>query len=594
VRGRIPEEILTRIRERANIVEIVGAHVGLRRVGRNHIGLCPFHSEKTPSFTVNDDRGIFHCFGCGVGGNVFSFLMRLEGTPFPEIVERLARQYGVELPERGEDDPALRQREALFRMNDQVARFFHRYLWDSAEAAPARDYLEERGIGREVADRFLLGYAPARSDALVRKLRDGGQSLESAVRLGLIRERREGGGHYDLFRARLTFPITDSSGRVVGFGSRSVPGTPSATGDLPKYLNSPETPLYRKGSHLYGLAVARDAIRRADRVLVVEGYFDVLALAQAGIGHVVASLGTALTLGQLEVVKRFTRNVVAFFDGDNAGRAAAEKSLPIFFEAGLWGRAAFLPGADDPDTFVRREGTDAVLALIGRAIPLFEFYLDRVVGPESSPAERAMVAQRVSGWLAKITDPFEYDIAARTAAQRLGLAEEMLRKQGGRPVATKSAAPNASKAPGPEGLLVEIMLASPAAIARVAEADVVALFADAQLRALAEEMIALARQGGSSDAATLLMRLDEATAARVAARLVGGGATTEEQGDAEADSTMTRLVDDCVAALRERAARHDRQELLRRIRAAEGEGDVAAIVEAQRELEHLKRGGARP
>jgi DNA primase len=377
VRGRIPEEILTRIRERANIVEIVGAHVGLRRVGRNHIGLCPFHSEKTPSFTVNEDRGIFHCFGCGAGGNVFSFLMRLEGTPFPEIVERLARQYGVELPERGEDDPALRQREALFRMNDQVARFFHRYLWDSAEAAPARDYLEERGIGREVADRFLLGYAPARADSLVRKLRDGGQSLESAVRLGLIRERREGGGHYDLFRARLTFPITDSSGRVVGFGSRSVPGTPSATGDLPKYLNSPETPLYRKGSHLYGLAGARDAIRRADRVLVVEGYFDVLALAQAGIGHVVASLGTALTLGQLEVVKRFTRNVVAFFDGDNAGRAAAEKSLPIFFEAGLWGRAAFLPGADDPDTFVRREGADAALALIGRAIPLFEFYLDR-------------------------------------------------------------------------------------------------------------------------------------------------------------------------------------------------------------------------
>jgi DNA primase len=594
VRGRIPEDILTRIRERANIVEIVGAQVGLRRVGRNHVGLCPFHAEKTPSFTVNEDRGIYHCFGCGAGGNVFSFLMRLEGTPFPEIVERLARQYGVELPEHGEDDPALRQREALFRLNDQVARFFHRYLWDAAEAAPARDYLEERGIGREIADRFLLGYAPARSDALVRKLREGGQSLESAVRLGLIRERREGGGHYDLFRARLIFPITDSSGRVVGFGSRSVPGTPSATGDLPKYLNSPETPLYRKGSHLYGLAVARDAIRRADRVLVVEGYFDVLALAQGRIGHVVASLGTALTLGQLEVVKRFTRNVVAFFDGDNAGRAAAEKSLPIFFEAGLWGRAAFLPGSDDPDTFVRREGAEAALALIGRAIPLFEFYLDRVVGPESSPAERAMVAQRVSGWLAKITDPFEYDITARAAAERLGLGEEMLRKQGGRPAAAKAAAPAATKAPGPEGLLVELMLASPAAIARVADAEVVALFAEPQLRALAEEMITCARQGGSGDAATLLMRLDEPTAARVAARLVGGEETTEEHGDAEADSTMMRLVDDCVAALRERAARHDRQALVRRIRAAEGEGDVAAVVEAQRELEHLKRGGARP
>ncbi len=602
MRGRIPEDVLTQVRERANIVEIVGAHVGLRRVGRNHVGLCPFHAEKTPSFTVNDDRGIFHCFGCGAGGNVFSFLMRLEGTPFPEIVERLARQYGVELPERGEDDPALRQREALFRLNDQAARFFHRYLWDSAEAAPARAYLEERGIGREIADRFLLGYAPARSDVLVRKLRESGRSLEAAVRLGLVRERRDGGGHYDLFRARLTFPITDSSGRVVGFGSRSVPDTPSAGGDLPKYLNSPETPLYRKGSHLYGLAVARDAIRRADRVLVVEGYFDVLALAQAGIGHVVASLGTALTLGQLEVVKRFTRNVIAFFDGDAAGRAAAEKSVPTFFEAGLWGQAAFLPSGDDPDTFVRRDGADAALALLARATPLFEFYLDRAVGPASTPAERAAVAQRVAGWLARITDPFEYDIAARAAAERLGLAEELLRRQPGRPAAGRPAATPSAKAPGPEGMLIELMLASPVAVARVDAADVVALFADPLLRELAEEMLALGRRGGTVDAAMLLTRLDDSMAARIAARLVGGGTAgnetrqegTETHAEAEAESTMMKLVDDCVAALRDRASRADRQALLRRIRAAEGEGNVAAVVEAQRELDHLKRGAIRP
>ena len=200
----------------------------MKRVGRNHIGLCPFHSEKTPSFTVNEDRGIFHCFGCGAGGNVFSFLMRLEAAPFPEVVERLANRYGVALPERGEDDPNLRRREALFRLNEQAARFFQRVLWDSDGAAPARAYLEERGIGREVAERFLLGYAPPGSDVLVRKLRESGRSLEAAAQLGLVAARRDGGGHYDRFRARLMFPITDSSGRVVGFGSRSVPGTPSA------------------------------------------------------------------------------------------------------------------------------------------------------------------------------------------------------------------------------------------------------------------------------------------------------------------------------------------------------------------------------
>ncbi|MBI3768203.1 MAG: DNA primase [Deltaproteobacteria bacterium] len=588
MRGRIPEDVLLQVRERANIVEVVGAHVGLRRVGRNHVGLCPFHAEKTPSFTVNEDRGIFHCFGCGAGGNVFSFLTRLEALPFPEIVERLARRYGVTLPERDEDDPALRQREGLFRLNEQAARFFQRVLWDSTAAAPARAYLEERGIGREVSERFLLGYAPAGSDVLVRKLRAGGRFLESAVQLGLVAERRDKGGHYDRFRARLMFPITDSSGRVVGFGSRSVPGTPSAGGDLPKYINSPETPLYRKGAHLYGLALARDAIRRADRALVVEGYFDVLALAQAGIGHVVASLGTALTLAQLQVLKRFTRNVIAFFDGDAAGQAAAEKSLPTFLEAGLWGHAAFLPAGDDPDTFVRREGQDAALALLARATPLLEFYLDRAVVPTSTPAERAQVAQRVAGWLGKIGDPFEYDITVRRAAEHLGLGEEMLRRQPVR-AAGRPATPATTKAPGPEALLVELMLANPAAIARVDAGDGVALFTDPLFRSLADEIVATARRGDPVDPATLLSRLDDATAARIAGRLLED---TTTDGDGR-DVTLTKLVDDCLAKLRADATLPVRQALLRRIRVAEMDGDVAAVEEAQRELEQVKRSAAR-
>ncbi len=587
MRGRIPESVLTDLRERANIVEIVGAHVGLRRVGRNHVGLCPFHAEKTASFTVNEDRGIFHCFGCGAGGNVFSFLTRLEGAPFREVVERLANRYGVVLPERGEEDPALRQREGLFRLNEQVARFFQRYLWDATEAAAARAYLEERGIGRAVAERFVLGWSPQGGEVLARKLRETG-ALDGAVRLGLVGERRGGGGHYDRFRARVMFPITDSSGRVVGFGSRSVPGTPSASGDLPKYLNSPETPLYRKGAHLYGLAVARDAIRRADRAVVVEGYFDVLALVEAGVGHAVASLGTALTVQQLQVLKRFTRNVIAFFDGDDAGRAAAEKSLPTFLEAGLWGHAAFLPTGDDPDTFVRREGKDAALALLTRAAPLLEFYLDRAVTPTSTPAERAAVAARVAGWLAKITDPFEYDITVRRAAERLGLGEAMLRRQPTAPKPTRIA-PVSTKAPGPEALLVELMLTSPAAVSRVDAADAVALFTDTMLRSLAEEIVTTVRRGDAVDAAALLTRLDDATAARIAGRLVAEA----PDSDADAEATVGRLVDDCIAALRARATLPDRQALLRRIRAAEMEGDVATVVEAQRELEELKRSATR-
>jgi DNA primase len=233
MRGRIPEQTLTEVRDRANIVEIVGAYVGLKRVGRNQVGLCPFHAEKSPSFTVNDERGIFHCFGCGAGGNVFTFLMKLENATFPEVVERLARRYGITLPERGEDDPAIRHREALFQLNDKAAKFFQRYLWDAAEAEAARAYLGERGISRTTADHFVLGYAPGGGEVLARRLRDasasdpelgkGGRPLVLAEQLGLVSARRDGNGHYDRFRGRIIFPITDSAGRVVGFGSRAVP-----------------------------------------------------------------------------------------------------------------------------------------------------------------------------------------------------------------------------------------------------------------------------------------------------------------------------------------------------------------------------------
>ncbi len=605
MRGLIPEEILSELRDRANIVEVVSGHVGLRKVGRNHVGLCPFHAEKTPSFTINEDRGIFHCFGCGAGGNVFGFLMRLESLAFPEVVERLARRYGVTLPERGEDDPALRVRESLFRLNEKTAGFFQRYLWESADAQVGRAYLEERGINRATAERFQLGFAPESGEALVRRMRSAGVAPELAERLGLIGARR-GGGHFDRFRGRVMFPITDASGRVVGFGSRSVPGTTSERRDLPKYLNSPETPLYRKGSHLYGLAVAREAIRTVDRVLVVEGYFDVLALAEAGVAHVVASLGTALTLAQLQVLRRFTRNIVAFFDGDAAGEKAAEKALALFLEAGLWGHAAFLPAGDDPDTFVRREGAAAVETLLGRAKPLLEFYLDRKVAPASTPAERAVIAQEIATWLAKITDPFEYDITVRRAAERLGIGEEMLRgkstTRGTLNATTSRGAPppwrrtgderrdDRGAAPGPprdagttpaETLLLELMVSDPVAAERVDAAGGVTLFDDPTLRAVAEDVIAAARRAEPIDPAVVLSRLDDATAARVTRRLIAERSENEtEEGDIPA------LVDECLAFLRRRASRRRSQAVLREIRVADAEcDDAAAAVHLREKIE---------
>ncbi len=614
MRGRIPESTLTEIRDRANIVEVVGAHVGLKRVGRNQVGLCPFHAEKSPSFTVNDERGIFHCFGCGAGGNVFTFLMKMENATFPEVVERLARRYGIELPDRGQDDPAIRHREALFRLNDKAAKFFQRYLWDAGEAEAARAYLDTRGIGRATADHFELGYAPAGGDVLARRLRDAagsdpelgreGRPLVLAEQLGLVGERR-GGGHYDRFRARLMFPITDSAGRVVGFGSRSVPGTSSDDGKLPKYLNSPETPLYKKGSHLYGLSGARDAIRKSGRAVVVEGYFDVLALAEAGIRHVVASLGTALTVDQLHLLRRFTRDIVVCFDGDAAGARAAEKSLATFLEAGLWGHGAFLPPNDDPDTFVQREGQDAALALLTAATPLLDFYLDRAVRPESTVAERGVVAQQVATWLRKIADPFEYDMTVRHAAERLRVPEESLRRHAGAatatPPGTPSGTPTATRSPetrdpsrsAPRGhvrpstqaasaeeLLLAAMLHDPEIVAAVDREGALDDFEDGPWRELAVDLVAAAREGAPLDSATLLGRLDDASAARITGRLLA-------HDDDEAK--RRQIVVDCFAKLRHRARERERLRVLRRIREAEALGNLEAVAEGQRQLQALRQ-----
>jgi DNA primase len=431
---------------------------------------------------------------------------------------------------------------------------------------------------------------------LARRLRDAGgdpalgergRALPLAQQLGLVGERRGGGGHYDRFRARLMFPITDSAGRVIGFGSRSVPGTPSATGDLPKYLNSPETPLYRKGSHLYGLAVAREAIRASGRAVVVEGYFDVLALAEAGVRHVVASLGTALTLDQLRLLRRFTRDIVVCFDGDAAGARAAEKSLATFLEAGLWGHGAFLPPGDDPDTFVQREGGDATLALLGSATPLLDFYLDRAVRADATVAERGTVAQQVAQWLRKITDPFEYDMTVRHAGERL--PEESLRRGPGaaaeprtatsptRPARGGGAAPHVASA---EELLVTLMLHDPALAARVDADGALELFDEGPWRSLAIDIVDCLRREVPIDSATLLGRLDDVSAARVAGRLLTAN---------DDDVTREQILVDCLAKLRHRARERQRLRVLRQIREDEARGNVAAVAEGQRLLQELRQ-----
>jgi DNA primase len=574
--GRISEDAIRTIRERASLAEVVSDVVALRRRGTRAVGLCPFHAEKTPSFNVSEQDGFYHCFGCGEGGDVFTFVMKTQAVSFPEAVRLVAERFGLPVPE--EAAGSAPRSEPLVAVSEAAAAFFRGAL-RGPTGARGRAYLAERGIRPETIERFGLGYAPGGGDVLAHHLRVQALSLDDAVAVGLV-VRRAGSGYLDRFRDRLIFPIADPRSRVIAFGGRVLPGASPAGDPPPKYLNSPESPLFHKGRTLYGLGLARDAIRQRGRVVVVEGYLDVLALAQEGIGEVVAPLGTALTTEQLGVLARFTERVIACFDGDAAGRRAAARSFPVFIDAGLWGRGVFLPEGDDPDTFVRTRGGEAFGGLLDTAEPLIEAWLREAVGPDrDAVGRRAETAREVARLLQRLRarDPDKFDVLAGRAAQTIGVDEKRLRGEGlaSSPAVARGPAPSAVEPDNPaEELIVELMAAYPELAEHVRAAAVVPEFEHGDWRALAERLLTDAR----TDRTDLLHSLPRALRDRVAQRLL-------DQGDQD---ERERALADCIAKIRGRAQRRTRSRLLAELRAAEARGDGPAAAQVQRQLhQHL-------
>ncbi|MCI5148703.1 MAG: DNA primase [Candidatus Electrothrix sp. MAN1_4] len=367
------DEARERVREVADIVQIVGEHVRLKKAGAAFTGLCPFHGEKTPSFSVNPQRQFFHCFGCHESGDVFAFMMKYHHMTFPDALKELAQRYQIDLPERTLSDAEqvrLRQREQLYRVHQEAAGIFHKTLVDSAQAKAARLYLHERGVPHEAIEKYQLGYVPAPEHGgwqyLISRLRKKNFSVEVIEQAGLA-VRKAQGRYYDRFRDRVLFPIYDMSGREVAFGGRILGQ------GKPKYMNSPESMIFTKSKLLFGLYQHRQAIRSARCAIVVEGNFDLLLLAIHGIENVVAPLGTALTREHVKALRRYCDEVVLLFDGDSAGLRAARRSIPFFLSEQLEVRVALLPTGHDPDTLVREKGATAVKALIEAADPLAEF-----------------------------------------------------------------------------------------------------------------------------------------------------------------------------------------------------------------------------
>lgn len=350
---RVSDQLVETIRDRSDLVSVVSEYLTLKKAGQNFTGLCPFHAEKTPSFSVNPSKQFFHCFGCGVGGDVFQFVMKVEGVAFPEALRRLAGKAGVALPEAGPDEresPARREAAQIYELNEAAAAYFHRNLIERPEGAFCRDYLKGRGITAETIKAFSVGFALPRRDDLLKQL--GKQFSRSLLEKAGLTSRREGAqgeeGLFDRFRNRVLFPIRNLQGRVVGFGGRVLDDT------QPKYLNTPETPVFTKGKHLFALDRAKGAGINA--LIIVEGYFDVIAAHQAGIPNAVGTMGTALTQDHLRLIRRISEKVLLIFDPDEAGARAALRTAPLLIEEGISAKVISLPSGEDPDLFIRKEG----------------------------------------------------------------------------------------------------------------------------------------------------------------------------------------------------------------------------------------------
>ena len=369
----ISEDKITEIKNQADILDIVSESVLMKKAGRNYVGLCPFHSEKTPSFTVSPDKQIFYCFGCGEGGNVFSYLMKMEGLTFPETARQLARRYGIDIPSQSLT-PAQKQRmgekERLLAINRMAAEFYQRHLLKNPAGGSARDYFVKRGITKETCQRFGLGYAPDGWEHFARFSMMKKIPSALAEQTGLLVAREQKKGFYDRFRNRIIFPIHDAGGQVIGFGGRVMDDS------LPKYLNSPESPVYNKSKSLYGLHRARQACREADSVYIVEGYFDLIRLHQSNVENAVATLGTALTEDHIRMLRGYARKAVLVFDSDDAGIRAAHRSVDLFMRFEMDAKVMVLPQGHDPDTFLVEYGYDEFIRYTENASGMMRFLMD--------------------------------------------------------------------------------------------------------------------------------------------------------------------------------------------------------------------------
>jgi DNA primase len=606
VADHIPQDLIEEIRRRNDIVEVISEYIPLKGSGGNYKALCPFHSEKTPSFTVTRPKQIFHCFGCGVGGNIFHFLMKYDHMSFPEAVASLARRAGVTLPKNrlsGAASPLEARKEQLYGMNELAAKYFHQLLVNSSQGEKARSYLRTRGIDKGSIERFQLGYAPAAWDGLVRYGAERGFQPQMLAEVGLVKARDDGRGFYDRFRDRLMFPICNVMGRVVALGGRLLDNQPEA----PKYLNSPETAIYKKGTLLYGLHLAKQPIRAEGRVLIVEGYLDLISLFQASIEHVVATLGTALTRSHVQLLKAYAKEAVLVFDGDTAGRSAALRGKEYFLqghvryflpsthvsslqgalEGDLHAKVVLLPQGHDPDTFIQTEGRDALLARVREAQPFIEFLLDaEAEGHDLTSVQGKLAYVRkllpLIVHLANQVERTEYlsELVKRTGIAPSALAAELHKLKQRAPATAPTAETHYFPSLGPERLLVQLLLLHRAWIPYTRAQLPCDSVQEPNLRSILQALYTLAPDTSEIGVAALLEHLPNDQQRDLVARLV-----LEPQGD----EGVQQQIDDCLTAIQRRGIEAQLKGLKEEMHEAEQRGDMVQLADLQRRFAELRR-----
>ena len=585
----IPDNTIEEIRSRADIYDVISEFVPLKKAGKNYKGLCPFHSEKTASFSVSPEKQIYHCFGCGAGGNVFKFLMEKEDLPFVDAVKRLAHRYQVTIPESAissKGGASRNEREALLNYNTLAAKYFASQLKHPQAGKAAREYLSSRGFDEKAIDDYQMGWAlPEWRDLLTHLEKQGKVSRDTLARYGLIskkeaEDKKDKDVFYDRFRGRLIFPIQDSHGNIIGFGARVV-----GEGE-PKYLNSPETLAYKKGRNLFGFNKAKEAIRREEQVLIVEGYFDQIRAWESGIQNVVATCGTALTAQQALLLKPFTGKVVLVFDADPAGHAAAERGFDVLQEHGLSVFVAVLPEGHDPDSLIREQGKDGFLKLIQDAQPFVHYLLYRILrSAETRTTEDKVGAiNRILPVLAKIKNSVERSEHVRYVAEKVGVEDRAFLEEMRKSLAqnkNRVDAPVSSKKSNhdPEWYLIHLMLADEEAAGEIAASVALEEYLNSACRETAGLLYGLIEDGQPLKVDRLIDRTDQPEVKSVLTR-VGMEPILFDN--------VKKAVADCINEIRKRGIEKKINELKKQRNEAERAGQTDRSRELHQQVREMQ------